>query len=174
MLTISKLFLTSPRNSAAAHRSLFETLKCKTLITTDPKVSILDAVQVQCLIVPSIEDLLVESTPFPYDKSFEAGRGDPLVIWYVQRSIPVHLKYHTDCSLLLERHTSGSTGVPKPLAFTQEAATRHFACASQEVPQDVTSVEHLISGKRVMVTVPSFHVRRLHNAAAHSNSRLHQ
>lgn len=82
MLTFSKLFLTSPRNSAAAHSSLFETLKCKTLITTDPKVSILDVVQAHCLIVPSIDDLLIESLSFPYDKSFEAGRGDPLVIWY--------------------------------------------------------------------------------------------
>lgn len=94
MLTCSKLFLTSPRNSAAAHRSLFETLKCKTLITTDPKVSILNAVQAQCLIVPSINDLLIESTLFPYNKSFEAGRGDPLVIWYVIReTLPIQPRF---------------------------------------------------------------------------------
>lgn len=51
--------------------------------------------------------------------------------------------------------------MPKPLVFTQDAAVRHHICASQEIPpdQDVRSVEHLISGKRVMVTVPSFHVR---------------
>lgn len=50
--------------------------------------------------------------------------------------------------------------MPKPLMFTQDAAVRHHACASQDIPahQDVTSVEHLISGKRMMVTVPSFHV----------------
>lgn len=85
MLTSRQLFLTSPRNSPAAHRSIFETLKCSTLVTTDPKLPfvlpILDAVQPRCLTVPTIAELLVESAPFPYDKSFEAGRLDPLVIW---------------------------------------------------------------------------------------------
>lgn len=57
------------------------------------------------------------------------------------------------------RHTSGSTGMPKPLAFTQEGAARHHACASQDVPDDATSVERLMAGKRVMVTVPPFHVK---------------
>ncbi|CAN8100800.1 unnamed protein product [Discula destructiva] len=30
------LFLTSPRNSPAAHKSLFQSLKCRTLVTTEP------------------------------------------------------------------------------------------------------------------------------------------
>lgn len=135
------LFPTSPRNSPAAQKSLFNTLKCKTLVTTDPSLPpvqpILDAVKPRCLTVPSIQELLCDQPHFPYDKTFEAGRWDPLVIW----------------------HSSGSTGLPKPLMFAQDAAVRHHACASQDIPADqhVTSVEHLISGKRIMVTVPSFH-----------------
>jgi hypothetical protein len=44
--------------------------------------------------------------------------------------------------------------------WTQEAALRLYAGSIQEVPaqKDVTSLEHLVSGKRVVVTVPSFHV----------------
>ncbi|ROW10094.1 hypothetical protein VMCG_02037 [Cytospora schulzeri] len=136
------LFLTSPRNSPAAQRSLFEALKCRTLVTSDsklpPVLPILEIVKPRCLTIPTLDELLEESFPlFAYDKAFEAGRWDPLFIL----------------------HTSGSTGLPKPLVWTQESAVRHYASASQEVPaqQDVTSVEHLISGKRVVVTVPSFH-----------------
>lgn len=136
------LFLTSPRNSPAAQRSLFEALKCRTLLTSDSKLPsvlpILDIVRPRCLTIPSLDELLGESFPlFQYDKAFEIGRWDPFFIL----------------------HTSGSTGIPKPLVWTQEAALRLYAGSIQEVPaqKDVTSVEHLVSGKRVVVTVPSFH-----------------
>ncbi|KUI66302.1 Linear gramicidin synthase subunit D [Cytospora mali] len=136
------LFLTSPRNSPAAQRSLFEALKCRTLITSDSRLPsvlpIIDVVAPRCLTIPSVDELLKESfPPFAYDKAFEAGRWDPLFVL----------------------HTSGSTGMPKPLVWTQESVARHYTCAIQEVErqQDATSVEHLMAGKRVVVTVPSFH-----------------
>ncbi|ROW16995.1 hypothetical protein VPNG_01418 [Cytospora leucostoma] len=160
------LFFTSPRNSPAAQHSLFEALKCRTLITSDSKLPsvlpILDVVKPRCLKIPSLDELLQESFPlFAYDKAFETGRWDPLFIMYVLRN----WKDQAVCVVLeaymadSPRHTSGSTGIPKPLVWTQETAARHYASAIQEVPdqQDVTSVEHLISGKRVMVTVPPFH-----------------
>lgn len=158
----SKLFLTSPRNSPAAQRSVFETLKCRTLITTDPKLPpvlpILDVVKPRCLTVPGIDELSAQSSPFPYDKSFEAGHWDPLVIWCVLKRTDFLPVLDADKNITY-RHTSGSTGMPKPLAFTQEGAVRHHACASQDVPDGVTSIERLMAGKRVMVTVPPFHVR---------------
>lgn len=84
-LISSKPFLTSPRNSAAVHRSLYKTLKCNTLVSTDSKSPTLDAVQPRCLIVPTIDEMLVGSIPFRYDKPSEVGRWDPLVIWCVPK-----------------------------------------------------------------------------------------
>ncbi|KAF3769380.1 hypothetical protein M406DRAFT_96027 [Cryphonectria parasitica EP155] len=136
------LFLTSPRNSPAAQQSMFSALNCKTLVTTDPKppsvLPILESIGPRCLTVPAIDDLLaVPPSPFAYEKPFEAGRWDPLFVL----------------------HTSGSTGIPKPLIWTQESCVRHHACASQAIPneQGLASVEHILWGKRVIVTVPSFH-----------------
>ncbi|KAG8165775.1 hypothetical protein KVR01_004327 [Diaporthe batatas] len=141
------LFPTSPRNSPAAQKFLFETLKCRILVTTDPTLPsvlpILDVVKPRCLTVPTIDELLTEHPPFVYEKPFDAGRWNPLVIW----------------------HSSGSTGLPKPIVFTQDAAMRHYTCARQDIPphgeiptyQDASSVEHLVAGKRMMVTVPPFH-----------------
>lgn len=85
-----KLFLTSPRNSPAAQRSLFEALKCRTLLTSDSKLPsvlpILDLVKPRCLTIPSLDELLEESFPlFAYNKAFEAGRWDPFFILYVLR-----------------------------------------------------------------------------------------
>ncbi|KAK2603194.1 hypothetical protein N8I77_009668 [Diaporthe amygdali] len=138
------LFLTSPRNSPAAHRSLFEALKCETLVTTDPTPppanAILEAAnpRPRQLTVPGIDELLAQTyPPFSYDKPFEAARWDPLVVI----------------------HTSGSTGIPKPLIWTQECGIRHHDCAARNLPdqEGVTSVDHFITGKRLMVTVPPFH-----------------
>ena len=64
------------------------------------------------------------------------------------------------CSFLLNRHTSGSTGMPKPLIWTQESMARQQICSSQEYSKfNGTSVESFLRGKRVMVTLPPFHVR---------------
>lgn len=88
LLISSKLFLTSPRNSPAAQRSLFEALKCQTLVTSDstlPAISpILEIVRPRCLTIPAVDELLEESFPsFPYDRAYEAGRWDPFFILYV-------------------------------------------------------------------------------------------
>ncbi|KAL1871078.1 putative NRPS-like protein biosynthetic cluster [Diaporthe australafricana] len=126
----------------AAHKSLFEALECETLVTTDPTPpaaqAILEAVKPRRLIIPDIDELLEQThLLFPYDKSFEEARWDPLVVI----------------------HTSGSTGLPKPLIWTHESAIRHHDCAARDAPDadGVTSIEHLITGKRLMVTVPPFH-----------------
>lgn len=61
------LFLTSPRNSPAAHRSLFDSLKCRTLVTTDPTPpsvpSIIEDVKPRQRFIPSVEELLEK--PYP-------------------------------------------------------------------------------------------------------------
>ncbi|KAI0172477.1 putative NRPS-like enzyme [Hypoxylon sp. FL1284] len=134
------MFLTSPRNSPAAHRGLFSSLKCRTLITTDPTPptvpTIIEAVTPRKLTTPSVESLLGERySHFAFDKSLEQARWDPLIII----------------------HTSGSTGLPKPLIWTHETAARHVNSTAYESPEKVPSLDRKFQGKRIMVTLPPFH-----------------
>ncbi|ETS78506.1 hypothetical protein PFICI_10568 [Pestalotiopsis fici W106-1] len=134
------LFLTSPRNSAAAHRALFDAIECKTLITSEPTpqpaLAIIEAVEPRHLKVPSLDELYQTNfAPFVYYKTLEDGRRDPLMII----------------------HTSGSTGIPKPLIWTQETGFRHHQSSACPAPTGIPSLESLYLGKRVLVTVPPFH-----------------
>ncbi|KAI1392428.1 putative NRPS-like enzyme [Hypoxylon trugodes] len=134
------LFLTSPRNSPAAHRKLFDSLKCQVLITPDPTpppaLPAIEAVKPRVLAVPSVEELLEKSyAHFPFEKTFEEARWDPFLII----------------------HTSGSTGLPKPLIWTHSTAIRHYNFTSRDPPEGVVSLERLYYGKRVIATLPPFH-----------------
>ncbi len=80
--------MTSPRNSPAAHRGLFDALECKTLVTTDPSppaaVTILEAVKPRLLTIPSVEELLQTQYPeFPFETTFEESRWDSFLVMYV-------------------------------------------------------------------------------------------
>lgn len=49
--------------------------------------------------------------------------------------------------------------MPKPLVLSHEYVARQHICSSQENSElDGTSIEKMLRGKRVMVTVPPFHV----------------
>ncbi|ROW18114.1 hypothetical protein VPNG_00182 [Cytospora leucostoma] len=136
------LFVTSPRNSPAAHRALFDHVQCRTFITSDPVPppahAILDAVKpLRHLTVPSVEELLSkEIKPYVLSKTYQELRDDPFVVM----------------------HTSGSTGLPKPIIWTQETCNRVLKSKSREAPDGTASVEGtLVNGKRVIVTLPPFH-----------------
>ena len=69
----------------AAHRSLFESLQCQTLLTTEPKPPpvelILKAVGPKSLAIPNLAELLEQVHPiYSYDKTFEEGREDGLLV----------------------------------------------------------------------------------------------
>ncbi|KAK6952390.1 hypothetical protein Daesc_006926 [Daldinia eschscholtzii] len=130
-------FLTSPRNSPAAHRSLFDSLKCRTLVTTDPAppsiTPIIEAVEPCQLIVPSVKELLEKSYPhFSFDKTFEEARHDP-------------------------GHTSGSTGIPKPLIWTHNTIAWECNSNGRDPPEGVTSIDSFCHGKKIIATPPPFH-----------------
>ncbi|CAJ2510882.1 Uu.00g065070.m01.CDS01 [Anthostomella pinea] len=134
------LFLTSPRNSPAAHRALFESLECRTLVTTDPTppsaLPILEAVNPTQLTAPSVDDVLgISYPPYVYEKTFQEARWDPLFII----------------------HTSGSTGLPKPLIWTQETGARQHNLSAREPPDGGPSIDSFCHGERVLVTLPPFH-----------------
>ncbi|KAK2683879.1 AMP-dependent synthetase/ligase [Fusarium oxysporum f. sp. vasinfectum] len=97
-----KVLFISPRNTPAVQLSLFDATKCRYLYTTDSFRSImqpcLDQRTMEVSMIESIDYLLsVTPRPFPYSRSIEQARWDPLVVL----------------------HTSGSTGVPKPVFLKQ-------------------------------------------------------
>ncbi|KAG5981724.1 putative NRPS-like protein biosynthetic cluster [Claviceps digitariae] len=97
-------FFVSPRNTTEGQRSLFRHTNCKHIWYGE---SFSAAVQtwtqgqdMSCWQVPvETEWLHAETSPFPYTKTFEEARFDPLVVL----------------------HTSGSTGIPKPIVVRQGA-----------------------------------------------------
>lgn len=63
------------------------------------------------------------------------------------------------CTLILTRHTSGTTGIPKPIIWTHETCNQVLQSKACTASGDVPTVEgHLVNGKRVIVTLPPFHV----------------
>ncbi|WKT39965.1 AMP-dependent synthetase/ligase [Fusarium oxysporum f. sp. vasinfectum] len=97
-----KALFISPRNTPAVQLSLFDATKCRYLYTTDSFRSImqpcLDQRTMEVSMIESIDHLLsVTPKPFPYSRFIEQARWDPLVVL----------------------HTSGSTGVPKPVFLKQ-------------------------------------------------------
>lgn len=103
------MFLTSPRNSAVAHQSLFTKLECTTLLAPSPRppfiAGILDAHPLKFVDVPSVAELLATEYPvFPYAKTYPEAAHDRLAIL----------------------HTSGSTGIPKPIIWTHDSAVKHM------------------------------------------------
>ncbi|RBR26474.1 uncharacterized protein FIESC28_00768 [Fusarium coffeatum] len=97
-----KALFISPRNTPAVQLSLFEDTNCNVLYCTESYEGVmkpcLEQRKMQVCIIESIEHFLnVSSSPFPYDKSIDQARWDPLVVL----------------------HTSGSTGIPKPIVVRQ-------------------------------------------------------
>jgi acyl-coenzyme A synthetase/AMP-(fatty) acid ligase len=135
------LFLSSPRNSVAAHSHLLKSLDCKSLITPDPTspliAGILAAHPLIVLKIPGIHELLDEkSRAYPYTKTFEEAKNEPLVAL----------------------HTSGSTGMPKPIVWTHEWAAAYYNMIQLDPPAGYESQDRLFQGNRVFFLFPPFHV----------------
>ncbi|KAF4333936.1 nonribosomal peptide synthetase [Fusarium beomiforme] len=97
-----KALFISPRNTPAVQLSLFEATDCHYLYYTESFESAMKPCLVQrnmeVVTIESIDHLLtVAPQPFPYNRSIDQSRWDPLVVL----------------------HTSGSTGIPKPVFVRQ-------------------------------------------------------
>ncbi|KAH7092027.1 ochratoxin A non-ribosomal peptide synthetase [Paraphoma chrysanthemicola] len=140
-----KVFLPSPRNSKEAHISLLERLQCTKLIVTEPQApcvpSILGAVRMQTMTLPSLNQLLQEESveEYPFDKTFAESRNDPIFVL----------------------HTSGSTGIPKPLTFTNEFVARVIAATSLPAPDGYVDINRYFVTGLFFMTLPSFHIAGL-------------
>ncbi|KAI7688768.1 hypothetical protein KC353_g19863, partial [Hortaea werneckii] len=114
------LFFPSPRNSDEAHKALLESLGCSKLISTFPGPAGAEAVEraiATKLIIPTLDELIdVTPTGSPEKarrRTFAEARMDPIFVL----------------------HTSGSTGIPKALTYTNEFVSRVYHAQSL-VPTD--------------------------------------
>ncbi|KAJ6018232.1 acetyl-CoA synthetase-like protein [Penicillium sp. IBT 35674x] len=136
------MFLTSPRNSTEAHRSLVGRLNCTTFLAPVPHPpfvkTIVDAIPgpFNVMGVPSLDELLTtEYPPFAYDKVYPDDSSDRLVVL----------------------HTSGSTGIPKPIIWTLESAVKHMHMQRLDIPAGYEGQDRKGFGKRMYLTMPPFH-----------------
>jgi acyl-coenzyme A synthetase/AMP-(fatty) acid ligase len=111
------MFYSSPRNSVAAHTHLLEAVECKIILVPDPQPamipSILAAFPLKVVKAPSVDELLNKTyPPYPFTKSFEQAKLDPLIVF----------------------HTSGSTGLPKPVTWNHDYAAAYFSMIQLDPP----------------------------------------
>ncbi|KAI0973640.1 hypothetical protein F4678DRAFT_486821 [Xylaria arbuscula] len=140
-----KLLLISPRNTVEANLSLLEHMKCNTFLTPPsfplPVVrQILNIRPMRYLEVPNFYDWLddnrdydAETEPYPYTKTFSESKAEPFVVL----------------------HTSGSTGLPKPIIQTH--GTVSALSAFSNIEDEQTTFPTILRGERVYVTFPLFH-----------------
>ncbi|PYI07034.1 acetyl-CoA synthetase-like protein [Aspergillus sclerotiicarbonarius CBS 121057] len=139
-----RMFLTSPRNSVAAHNSLFKRLNCTKLVAPVPRpppvTAILEAQTLDVLDVPSVEDLVNKDYPhFEFTKAYPEAAGETLAVI----------------------HTSGSTGVPKPIFWTHGTACKHMHMTALDPPEGFESQHQWLFGKRMFLVPPPFHAAGL-------------
>lgn len=124
-----------------AHVSLFHKLRCKRLLTSTPRPStvttILDAIELEAVEVPSLQELLEKDyPPFAFTKTLTECESD----------------------VFLVIHTSGSTGIPKPMLFTHKTVSTAMRQRQMIPPEGFDSLDDMIRGKRYFMTFPPFHV----------------
>ena len=81
------MFLTSPRNSVGAQIDLFNSLKCKVILSSYPRpppvTAILAAQKLRVLEVPSVQDLIDKKHPnFAYEKPLPETLSEPIFAMY--------------------------------------------------------------------------------------------
>ncbi|KAI0890636.1 uncharacterized protein GGS22DRAFT_194569 [Annulohypoxylon maeteangense] len=138
-----KLLLISTRNTLESNLSLFEKTDCGTLICPTnfplPIVKqILTAKPMRYLEVPAVNHWLdgqLEGKPYPYTKTFAEAKAEPFVVL----------------------HTSGSTGLPKPIIQTHATISPFDAFTALPSLGYQPTYPAMCAGKRVYLSFPLFH-----------------
>ena len=139
-----QLLLPAPRNSIDGMSSLLGATKCQCLLrAVATKVEhIQSRTNIKVLAIPEVDELLSgnpdDIRSYPYHKTFEQAEFDPVIIL----------------------HTSGSTGLPKPIVL------RHGGIATVDAHNAIESLEGyeaqlraLRNHKKLFCAFPPFHVR---------------
>ncbi|KAH8429290.1 uncharacterized protein LDX57_006957 [Aspergillus melleus] len=134
------MFFPSPRNSATAHAKLLDELQCEIMITPTPcpraAHAVLQDSGLRVLNVPDVEDLLQANTaPVRYERTLSQALMEPL----------------------LTIHTSGSTGLPKPVTLTHASVLAGMRMFALSPPKGRRGQNHLMTGRRLYSMLPPFH-----------------
>lgn len=111
------------------------------MVTPNPRPQAVTAIttshDLRVLEIPTLEELLNTSYPhYPYEKSFDEAQKEPLVVL----------------------HTSGTTGLPKPIIWTHEFAASWLQWFKLEAPIGYVNTHSFWSPGRLFFTFPPFHV----------------
>ena len=138
-----KLFLSSLGfESVEIDLKLLEDLQCDVMLLTaesEPPIvkEILSKRAMRTMMVPALKDILMteEGPVYPYNKTYSQAKHDPFVVL----------------------HTSGSTGLPKPVSLNHGTLAHHdlFLNASLLGGKGLNLAR--FSGKRVLLCLPQFH-----------------
>ncbi|KAI9654966.1 MAG: hypothetical protein M1821_005719 [Bathelium mastoideum] len=110
-------------------KSLLARLECNTILTASDDAAIVSALKKSAsytfFTIPSLHELLENNFEhYPYSKTFESARHEPLVVV----------------------HTSGTTGIPKPFIYTHDWAASWIQQNQRLPPEGHTSIELLLHG----------------------------
>ncbi|KAH8703109.1 putative AMP dependent ligase/synthetase [Talaromyces proteolyticus] len=140
-----KTFLPSPRNSKVAQLHLIQQLKCTKLVTADPQPAavnmVLEELPMATAHIPSLRELLNnhdehDEREYPYEKSYDEANDEPIFIL----------------------HTSGSTGIPKPLIYTHRFITRTVNVTALAAPVGFRSGNDNIRTGHWFTFLAPFHI----------------
>ncbi|KAL3417973.1 thioester reductase domain-containing protein [Phlyctema vagabunda] len=139
-----KMLYLAPKNSVAGHLNVLEKADCNIFLTARGTQAdhFLSQRTMRTEIAPELEELLDETSVevYPYTKSFAEARKDP-------------------CLVL---HTTGSTGLPKPITWKNEILSTYEAWRTiPSVDGYVPMTEVYQEGQRAYNSMPLFHTSGL-------------
>ena len=116
-------------------------VECKTMLIPEDRLPIIDNIlqeyEMRMLQIPKLDELLGQTYPdFPFEKSFEGARNEPLVVL----------------------HTSGTTGLPRPIVWTHDWAASFGEQCLLTPPPGFESCNALLLRTRVLSLMPAAHV----------------
>ncbi|KAL4896998.1 hypothetical protein BDV59DRAFT_82928 [Aspergillus ambiguus] len=141
-----KLLLVSPRYGTVGQARLMKETNCNKLLIspahpTSQAAAL--AAEVDNLGVWTIPDLpslfSTQYSHFPYSKTYEQGKTDPLVVI----------------------HTSGTSGLPKTIVWTLEWAVAFARQRHLQPPSGFESLDSTVQGVRILSLMPPFHAGHL-------------
>ncbi|KAL8722181.1 MAG: hypothetical protein Q9225_001277 [Loekoesia sp. 1 TL-2023] len=140
---LAMLFL-SPRNNLEGHLNVLQGVSCQIFLrANDVNIDHILSKRAMCTgVVPALEDLLAESPVdvYPYEKTFDDAYMDP-------------------CLVL---HTTGSTGLPKPITWKVGILSTYEAWRTiPPVNGYVPTTEIYQQAKRAYTSMPLFHTSGL-------------
>ncbi|MCJ1382583.1 hypothetical protein MMC17_005696 [Xylographa soralifera] len=137
---IKVLFL-SPRNSLQGHLNLLKATDCRTLITSNPSPpfakALLSSEAIQVLYMRGQNELFQGDVAptYAFTKTFEEARNDPFIVL----------------------HTSGSTGLPKPVIWTHGYIAALDKTSWAAPPIGFESALRKMFNMRILNSMPAFH-----------------